>query len=61
VWQGRILMRILVWIATTFTTLLHTIIPPRFSQPRQDVHAFYPDGYMREEIEALRQDIQSRK
>lgn len=54
-------MRILVWIATTFTTLLHTIIPPRFSQPRQDAHAFYPEGYMREEIEALRQDIQSRK
>ncbi|MCB9450320.1 MAG: hypothetical protein H6672_02710 [Anaerolineaceae bacterium] len=48
-------MRILLFVATLFTTLLHTVIPTRHRVLRRKFRRFYPEGYMREEVDALRQ------
>lgn len=46
-------MRILLLIFTMPATLLHAVLIRAHSTPRK-ANRFYPHGYMREEVDALR-------
>jgi hypothetical protein len=54
-WKDIQIMRILLLIITLPATLLHAVRPARAHSPRQKASRFYPHGYMREEVDALRQ------